>query len=163
MCHLHYLECVSLQAEEWRGEEVLIAFFMVWIIHVAKLWFFLSRVGVKLYLLWPVTHSCVLLIQLGKGAGWWQVWKKSCLKRKYIIGTTARRQALNIVLMFTSDFEGGFCVRPGLRNEVLWVGPERRRRAGGGLFLVRWTSKKFSLSIQSSPGNRLQMKLPMLL
>lgn len=50
------------------------------------------------------------------------------------------------------------CVWPALRYGVLWLGPERRLRAGGGLFLVRWTSKKFSLSIQSSPSNRLQTR-----
>lgn len=64
----------------------------------------------------------------------------------------------NTVSKYTFCFLYNACAWPALRYEVLWLGPERRLRAGGGLFLVRWTSKKFSLSIQSSPGNGLSTK-----
>ncbi len=45
---------------------------------------------------------------------------------------------------------------PALLKDVLWLNPDRCLRAGGGLFLVRWTSKKFSLSTKSKPANRLE-------
>lgn len=46
-------------------------------------------------------------------------------------------------------------VSPALLKEVLWLTPDLCLRAGGGLFLVKWTSKKFSLSTRSKPANRL--------
>ena len=67
--HLHYLERVSLQAEERRGEQVLVGFLVVRVVHVAQLGLLLGRVGMKLHLLGPVSDQRVLLVQLREGAG----------------------------------------------------------------------------------------------
>lgn len=149
MCQLHYMKCLSFQTEEWRSQEFLICFFIIWVIHVAQLWLLFSRIWMNFSLFWPVSNCSVCLEELREGVGWWQVWKdKACFKREmhFMAGLYFHKWF---------HFFCKACVRPGLRFEVLWLGPERRLRAGGGLFLVRWTSKKFSLSIQSSPSNRL--------
>lgn len=67
--HLHHVKRVSLQAEERRGDQVLVGFLMEWLIHVSQLWLLLSREGMKLNLLWPFSHRGVLLVQLGERVG----------------------------------------------------------------------------------------------
>lgn len=65
--HLHDLERVSLQTEEWRCEQVLVTLLMVRVVHVAELGLLLRRVRMKLYLLRPIADRCVLLVELWEG------------------------------------------------------------------------------------------------
>lgn len=67
--HLHHVKCVPLQAKEGRGDQVLVGFLVVRLVHVAQLGLLLGGEGVKLDLLGPLSHRGGLLVQLGQRAG----------------------------------------------------------------------------------------------
>lgn len=67
--HLHHVKRVPLQAEEGRGDKVLVGFLVIRLVHVAQLRLLFGREGMKFDLLGPFTHRGGLLVQLGQCAG----------------------------------------------------------------------------------------------